>query len=116
MPRLNAHYEPDQMDCNTMITSIARDFGLTAEISTEYTRDRVWAFVRCKQPSADRTGAVIVQAVVSAPLRTAKSLYIYHYAALLDCWHQMDRGVLAAATTPIVRGWDGRPKAPARRK
>jgi hypothetical protein len=36
------------------------------------------------------------------------------YSALLDCWHQLDRGVLAAAERPIDRGWDGRPRAPRR--
>jgi hypothetical protein len=116
VPRKFTSYEPDQIDCNTMVSSIAADFGLVAEIETQYARDRVWAFVRCRQPATDGKGLVQVQAVASAPLRTAKSLYIYQYAALLDCWHQCDRGTLAAATRPVDRGWDGRPKTPERRR
>jgi len=37
------------------------------------------------------------------------------YSALLDCWHQLDRGALAVASRPIVRRWDGRPEQPRRR-
>lgn len=112
MPRQFTAYEPDQLDCNTLVTAIAQDFGLLAEVETQYARDKVWTFVRCRPPTADGKGVVQVQAVVSAPLKTAKSLYIYQYSALLDCWHQCDRGVLGAATRPIERGWDGRPRAP----
>lgn len=114
MPRQYTAYEPDQIDCENMVNAIANDFGLLAEIETQYARDKVWTFVRCRVPAADSKGKVQVQAVASCPLKTAKSLYIYQYSALLDCWHQCDRGVLGAAARPIERGWNGRPRTPER--
>lgn len=114
MPRRYEGYAPDQLDCNTMVTSIARDFGLMSVIETRYERDQVVVLVRCYAPGGAAADVVQVQALVRAPLRTAKSLYIMQYSALLDCWHQCDRGVLAVAQTPIERGWDGRPRTPGR--
>jgi hypothetical protein len=116
MPRKMETYTPDQIDCNTMVTGIANDFGLAVEIETQYARDRVWVFVRCRQPALIPPGVVQVQAVVSAPLKTAKSLYTMQYSALLDCWHQCDRGVLAASSRPVEHDWNGRPQQPRRRK
>lgn len=112
MPRKFTSYEPDQVDCQSLVNAIANDFGLLAEIETQYARDRVWTFIRCRAPSTDGKGVVQVQAVASSPLLTAKSLYTQQYGALLDCWHQCDRGVLGAAARPVVRGWDGRPQTP----
>lgn len=114
MPRRYEAYAPDQLDCNTMVTSIARDFGLMPEVETRYERDQVVVLVRCRAPGGEAAGVVQVQAIVRAPLRTAKSLYIMQYSALLDCWHQCDRGVLGVAQTPIERGWNGRPRTPGR--
>jgi len=116
MPRLRETYTPDQMDCSTMVTGIANDFGLLPEITTEYARDQVVVLVRCRIPGGESAGVVQVQARVSAPLKTAKSLYTMQYCALLDCWHQCDRGVLAASSRPISYGWSGRPQQPRRRR
>jgi len=115
MPRKMEFYTPDQMDCNTIVTSIAKDFGLVTEIETQYARDRVWVFVRCRPPATDGKGVVQVQAVVSAPLKTAKSLYTMQYCAMLDCWHQCDRGVLGVASQAVTYQWNGRPETPRRR-
>jgi hypothetical protein len=112
MPRRIEFYSPDQLDCNTLTTAIGGDFGLRCEITTDYTRDQVVVLVRCRPIAGTAADVVSVQAIVRAPLKTAKSLYTMHYAALLDCWHQCDRGVLAAATRPIEHGWNGRPKVP----
>jgi hypothetical protein len=108
-------YTPDQIDCNTMVTAIAQDFGLLAEIMTDYARDQVVVIVRCREVGGDLPGEVRVQSLVRAPLKTAKLLYAMHYSALLDCWHQCDRGVLGAAARPVVHGWNGRPQQPRRR-
>lgn len=116
MPAKFTAYEPDQIDCNTLVMSIAQEFGLVTEIETQYARDQVWTFVRCRAPAGDGKGVVQVQAMVASPLRTAKSLYVAQYSALLDCWHQCDRGVLAVAGTKVERGWDGRPRTPQRRR
>lgn len=116
MPRHIEFYTPDQLDCNTMITAIGGDFGGVCEITTEYTRDQVITVVRVRKISSQSTDLPLVQAMVKVPLKTAKSLYQYQYSALLDCWHQMDRGVLGAAARPIEHGWNGRPQQPGRRK
>lgn len=114
MPRKFEAYAPDQLDCNTMVTSIAQEFGLLPVIETRYERDQVIVLVRCYAPGGVALGVVQVQALVRAPLKTAKSLYTMQYSALLDCWHQCDRGVLAVAQTPVVHSWDGRPRTPER--
>jgi len=115
MPRKQNYYEPDAIDCNTMVSAIGSDFGLQCDITTSYERDQVVVLVRCYSVVQNPSKVVQVQALTRAPLRTARSLYTMQYSALLDCWHQLDRGVLAAATRPIERGWDGRPRMPAAR-
>lgn len=112
MPKQQTYYEPDALDCNTMVTSLGNDHGVLPNIETRYERDQVVVLVRCfklGQPGGD---VVQVQAIVRAPLRARKSLYAMQYSALLDCWHQLDRGLLAVAKTPIERHWNGRPKRP----
>lgn len=116
MPRQFTAYEPDAIDCNAMWSAICHDFGLIPTITTEYGRDMVQVVVKCRPVGGSEANVVQVQALVQRPLKTAKSLYVMQYAALLDCWHQLDRGVLAAATRPVERGWDGRPKVPATAK
>jgi hypothetical protein len=115
MPRKQNYYEPDAIDCNTMVSAIGSDFGLQCDITTAYERDQVVVLVRCYSVVQNPSKVVQVQALTRAPLRAARSLYTMQYSALLDCWHQLDRGVLAAATRPIERGWDGRPRMPAAR-
>lgn len=115
MPSKQHYYEPDQIDCNTMVSAIGGDFGLLPEITTSYERDQVVVLVRCLIPGKLPDRVVQVQALVRAPLKAARSLYTMQYSALLDCWHQCDRGVLGTATTPIERGWNGRPRTPGRR-
>jgi hypothetical protein len=116
MPRHIEFYTPDQLDCNTMITSIGSDFGGLCDINVQFTRDQVIVVVKVRNIQTEGADQVMVQALVKVPLKTAKSLYQYIYSALLDCWHQMDRGVLGAATRPIEHGWNGRPQQPRLRK
>lgn len=114
MPRKMEFYSPDQLDCNTIVTALGGDFGVTPEIITQYTRDQVMVLVKCRRIGGGEADVVQVQALVRAPLKTAKSLYTMQYSALLDCWHQLDRGVLGASTRPIEHGWNGRPQQPRR--
>lgn len=114
MPRKIEFYTPDQLDCNTMVSAIGNDWGLVAEIVTRYELDYVIVVVRLRKTRPESSDPVVCQAMVKAPLKTAKSLYAMQYSALLDCWHQCDRGVLAAATRPIEHGWNGRPQQPRR--
>lgn len=115
MPERIKYYEPDQLDCNTLVTALGNDFGCLCDITTSYARDQVVVLVRCHKGIETPGHTVLVQAIVRSPLRTARSLYTMQYSALLDCWHQLDRGLLAAATRPIEYSWSGRPKAPERR-
>lgn len=116
MPIKQKYYEPDAIDCNTMITAIGQDFAGICEIITTYERDVVQVVVRVRKVGVDQLNVVQVQALCKSPLKPARSLYVLQYGALLDCWHQLDRGVLGVAQTPIERGWDGRPRAPWRPK
>lgn len=113
MPNKQHYYEPDALDCNTVVGSLAEDFGVYPEIRTEYGLDLVRVIVKCYSPSEKAQGLVQVQAMVSAPLKSRRNLYTMQYSALLDCWHQLDRGLLGVATTPITRSWNGRPVMPA---
>lgn len=112
MPRQFGGYEPDAVDCNTIEMAIARDFGLQPRVHTWYNADKVEVICVCRKIAESPEGPVVCQSHVSRPLKQAGSLYVMHYSAMLDCWHQMDRGVLAAATRPIERGWNGRPQTP----
>lgn len=114
MPRVQHYYEPDQLDCNTLVTALGNDFGVLPEITTEYARDEVLVVVKCRKYGQPGGDAVQVQALVRRPLRAAKSLYTMQYSALLDCWHQLDRGTLGVAKTPVEYSWNGRPQVPGR--
>lgn len=114
MPNKQAYYEPDALDCNQLVTSLAADFGVIAEISTRYERDQVVTIVTTRKIAEAPDGVVQVQALVRTPLKARRSLFVQQYAALLDCYHQLDRGVLGVAQTPIERHWNGRPKVPAK--
>lgn len=114
MPNKINYHIPDAVDCNTMVTALGGDFGVLPKIDVSYERDTVVVVVRCYklgQPGGDE---VQVQAVVRSPLRTARSQYQMQYSALLDCWHQLDRGLLAVARAPIQYNWNGRPQRPLR--
>lgn len=115
MPRNINYYEPDAIDCNTMVSAIGGDFSCQCDITTTFERDQVIVLVRCHKGIGTAAHEVQVQAIVRCPLRGAKSAYSMQYSALLDCWHQLDRGVLAAAARPIERSWNGRPVQPAKR-
>lgn len=115
MPRSQTYYEPDALDCNQLVTSLGHDFGVIPFLSTSYERDQVVVICSCRKICEAPNGVVQVQALVRAPLKARRSLYIMQYSALLDCYHQLDRGVLGVAQTPLERQWNGRPKVPGRR-
>lgn len=112
MPRKIEYHEPDALDCNTMVSALANDWGVLCDITTRFERDQVVVLVRCYKERGEAGIVVQVQALGRAPLKAARSGYAMQYSALLDCWHQLDRGVLAAQETPIMRGWNGRPQRP----
>jgi hypothetical protein len=116
MPHKYTAYEPDQIDCQALASALGNDFSVVPLIETVYAPDHIITIVRCRRLCDLPDGAVMVQAMVKIALRTTRSLYIMQYSALLDCWHQLDRGVLATAQAPVDRGWDGRPRVPHRRR
>lgn len=115
MPRQFTAYEPDAIDCDQITSSIAQEFGCVAELTTTYALDKVQTICRCWKFDGDAGRVVQVQSMASRSLKTNQSLFVQHYSVLLDCWHQLDRGVLAAASRPVERGWNGRPRTPRRR-
>lgn len=114
MPQPKHYYEPDAIDCSAMATALSEDFSVICELKTQYERDLVLVVARCYEIGGEEPGLVQVQAMVQAPCKARKSLYTLQYSAMLDCWHQLDRGNLAAASRPIERGWSGRPTVPRR--
>jgi hypothetical protein len=115
MPRQYTAYEPDQIDCQALAAALGNDFSVVPMVETVYGIDHIVTVVRCRKLADMADGKVCVQAMVKIPLRTTRSLYVMQYSALLDCWHQLDRGVLAVADTPVMRDWTGRPQTPRRR-
>lgn len=115
MPNKQAYYEPDAVDCNLLVTSLHSDFGVIPFLTTSYERDQVVVICTCRKACEAPDGVVQVQALIRAPQKARRSLYVMQYSALLDCYHQLDRGVLGVAQTPIERQWNGRPKVPGRR-
>lgn len=112
MPRSQTYYEPDAIDCNTLVTALGGDFGVQPTIDTRYERDEVVVVVRCYKLGQPGGDAVQVQALVRRPLRSKGSLWAMQYSALLDCWHQLDRGLLSVARAQIQYSWSGRPQRP----
>jgi len=115
MPRQFTSYEPDAIDCAALCTALGEDFSMVARVETRFELDKVIVVARCYQLGRTTAGEVIVQSLVARPVKSSASLFVAHYSALLDCWHQLDRGVLGAASRPIERGWNGRPHTPRRR-
>lgn len=115
MPRNFHGYEPDGLDCAAIVSAIGDDFGQLATIGVTFSLDEVIVIVRCRRLVPEKENPVTVQALCRRPIKHAGSAWVMQYSALLDCWHQLDRGVLAASARPIERGWNGRPHTPRRR-
>lgn len=116
MPQQQHYYEPDAVDCYHLVAALGEDFGCVPEVETIYSLDRVEVRVRVHKLGQPGGDAVQVQARITRPLRQCRNLFVMQYSALLDCWHQLDRGVLGVARAPAVFGWNGRPETPRRRK
>ena len=114
MPNKQQYYEPDAIDCNTVSYALRNDYSVSPDLTTTYNNDYVEVICRCRRVGGADNGVVQVQSLVRAALKSRRSLYVMQYSALLDCWHQLDRGVLGVAQTPIERSWQGRPIQPAR--
>jgi len=114
MPRKFNAYEPDAIDCNTMWSAICHDFGVIPSLSVAYERDRVVIICKCYKVAGEEPNVVQVQAMATKAQKGAGSQYAMQYSVLLDCWHQLDRGVLGAKTRPIDYSWNGRPQVPAK--
>lgn len=110
MPRQHNYYEPDGIDCDALSSAIRQDFGGNPHITLDFLLDQVVVICKVVSPARTDVNEVMVQAKVTSPLKARKSCFTLVYSVLLDCWHQLDRGVLGAATRPIDRGWNGRPQ------
>lgn len=115
MPRSFQGYEPDQVDCQNLTSSLGDEFGMLAKVIVQFSADEVIVIGRCFPIGFAEGEEPSCQAVVRTGIKLHRSLYVAVYSVLLDCWHQLDRGVLGASTRPIERGWSGRPQTPRRR-
>lgn len=109
MPAKYTPYEPDQKDCLNCVKALGADFGVIASLETIYTLEHVVTIARCRPIADAHHDATIVQALVRVPIQHARQLYAMQYSALLDCWHQLDRGVLLAAERGAVDRGISRP-------
>jgi hypothetical protein len=116
MPRKFEGYEPDAIDCDQLSRALAEDFGVICTMEVSYALDKVQTVARCHRPTLSTPSVVVVQALVSRPIKAAKSHYVAQYSVMLDCWHQLDRGAAAVVVPPISHGWDRRPQVPRRRQ
>lgn len=116
MPRQFAGYEPDAIDCQSLVDALGGDFSCIAQTTVQFTADEVRVTCKVRKLGGADNCDILCQSLVRRPIKGHSSAYTLIYSALLDCWHQLDRGVLATATRPIERGWDGRPYTPRRRK
>lgn len=114
MPQSQHYYEPDQIDCCNLIRSIREDFNCDPVLETTLQPDHIVTICRCRKYGQPGGDVVQVQALVKTPHKAKRSCWVLFYGALLDCWHQLDRGVLGAATRPVEHGWNGRPTVPRR--
>lgn len=114
MPRSQNYYEPDQIDCTNLVRSIREEFNCDPKLAVEIHPDYIHTICRCVKYGQPGGDVVQVQALVKTPHTAKRSCWVMLYGALLDCWHQLDRGLLAAAARPIEREWNGRPTVPRR--
>lgn len=115
MPQKGNYYEPDAIDCNTMATAIGQDFSHLCKTEVEFARDSVVVTCRCYGSAAAPDDAPSVQSRATKPLKSRPDISVMLFSAMLDCWHQLDRGVLGAKPPAISHGWNGRPTVPRRR-
>jgi len=115
MPRGFTGYEPDQIDCQNLTSALGTDFGVLCKVVVQFSADEVVVIGKCFPIAVGECSVCTCQAIVRTGIKLHRSLYVPVYSVLLDCCHQMDRGVLGASTRPIERGWSGRPQTPRRR-
>ena len=109
MPRKFEAYAPDWIDVNSMLTALGADWGLLCEFQVKVERDFVQVVARCYSLAADLDAGVVVQALARRPIKSKPEIAVMAFATALDCWHQMDRGVLGAKSPGVVHDWSGRP-------
>lgn len=112
MPARTNYYSPDAIDVNTIVSAIGNDFGCLCSLSVEFRDFRVIVYAKCGKLVSAEADKVEVQAMCARPLKPAPDLAVMFYAAALDCWHQLDRGILAVAGVKVSNGWNGRPATP----
>jgi len=109
MPRKEDYYAPDQIDAYNQVRAIGDDFGCISEVSIRFDNGNITVLCTCREVAKSPDGPVVVQALVRRPEKNAREVWVMVFSALQDCWHQLDRGVLAAAPPKTAYGWGGRP-------
>jgi len=109
MPRKFEAYAPDWIDVNTQLTSLGGDFGVRCEFLVTVERDSVQCIARCYRVADGHDAPPVVQALARRPLKSRPVLEIMCFSTAQDCWRQLDRGTLGAASGGISHDWNGRP-------
>jgi len=109
MPRQFVAYEPDWIDVNTQLTALGEDFGVRCEFVVTVERDSVQCIARCYSIGGTADTVPVVQALARRPIKSQPNTAIMCFSTAQDCWQQLDRGVLGAASQPLAHSWNGRP-------
>ena len=110
MPRQITVHEPDWIDVNAQLTAIGEDFGCICEFRVTVERDSVTVVARCRRIADSDDPTPVVQALARRPLKSRPNATVMCFSTALDCWRQLDRGVLGAASGGITHDWNGRPQ------
>lgn len=109
MPRKFEAYAPDWIDVNTQLTAIGEDFGCLCEFRISVERDNVTVIATCYRVADGHDSPPVVQAIARRPLKSRPVVEVMCFSTSQDCWRQLDRGVLGAASGGISHNWNGRP-------
>jgi hypothetical protein len=92
------------------------EFGIECKIEVTFKLDKVVTLARCYRPAVTSDAVPVVQALSRRPIKGHGSAWVAIFSVMLDCWHQLDRGVLGARPPVVSHGWDRRPEVPRRRQ
>ena len=102
-------HAPDWIDVNSQVTAIGEDFGCITRFDVRTERDMLTVVARAYRIAGDDTDKPVVQALASRPLRSRPDAAIMCFSTALDCYRQLDSGVLGARDRGITHKWNGRP-------
>lgn len=109
MPRPVVVHAPDWIDVNSQLTALGEDFSVRCGFTVTVERDTVTVIARCYRIAGTDSSVPDVQALARRPIKSRPDVAVMCFSTALDCWRQLDRGVLGAEGGGVTHGWNGRP-------